>query len=280
MSKYTNYDEKHFAQIFDREMQVIGADVIAGLLHVHCGKSLQDLHVLDAGCGTGRFAKALIDLGVGKMSLLDASPEMLNLAKEKLKYSMESNIIDQVIEAVLPNLPFTEGTFDAVMYNYVLQDLEKPEDKKEVPIMETVLHNTKKILRPKGVLVITTGLPSTIKESIWYTQLHQPIADKLAKYFPSTREWLDLFIKCGFECVSAMNFLKSDKVNHFDHEGPLREEWLLGTCVYASADDQEKKALDQTIMELKEKGLLKQFMDEHDRTLEMGMTTLFVCISV
>ena len=43
MSQYTNYDEKEFSEIFDREIKVVGADVIAGLLHVHCGKPLQVL---------------------------------------------------------------------------------------------------------------------------------------------------------------------------------------------------------------------------------------------
>ena len=161
-----------------------------------------------------------------------------------------------------------------------MQDLEKPEDKKDVPVMETVLHNTKKILKPKGVLVILTALPNQIRESLWYTQLHQPIANKLAKYFSSTSDFLNLFAKCGFECVSAMNLLFSEKVNHFDPTGPLRKDWLLGSCVFASADEQEKKELDQNIAKLNEQGLLESFMNEHDRTLEMGFSTLFICVSI
>ena len=40
--------------------------------------------MLDAGCGTGRYSKDLIDLGVGKITLLDQSLTMLEIAKEKL----------------------------------------------------------------------------------------------------------------------------------------------------------------------------------------------------
>ena len=91
----------------------------------------QDLHILDAGCGTGRYAKALVDLGVGKVSLLDASVEMLKLATENLKgvptetdavgekLASEEQHVWDIIEAKLPALPFQDGSFDAVMYNYV-----------------------------------------------------------------------------------------------------------------------------------------------------------------
>ena len=85
----------------------------------HALSIFQDLHVLDAGCGTGRYSKALVDLGVGKISLLDSSPEMLKVAAEKLKTAIDTNIVDKITEAILPDLPFDDGNFDAVMYNYV-----------------------------------------------------------------------------------------------------------------------------------------------------------------
>ena len=41
MNKFYNYDEPGTAATYDRMRYPIGADVIAGLLHVHCGKPLK-----------------------------------------------------------------------------------------------------------------------------------------------------------------------------------------------------------------------------------------------
>ena len=79
----------------------------------------QDLHVLDAGCGTGHHAKLLVEMGVGKLTLLDASPEMLSIAKLQLQDAIKQNIVNAVIEAKLPELPFEDGIFDVVMFNLV-----------------------------------------------------------------------------------------------------------------------------------------------------------------
>ena len=79
----------------------------------------QDVHVLDAGCGTGNYAKALIDYGVGKVTLMDASHNMLSKARDKLKDAIDKKIVDQVIEAILPKIPVEDGTFDMVLYSLV-----------------------------------------------------------------------------------------------------------------------------------------------------------------
>ena len=76
---------------------------------------LKDVHILDAGCGSGSYAKALIDLGVGHVSMLDASAEMLAVAKEKLAKEIEANTVKDIIQAVLPEIPYKDGVFDAVI---------------------------------------------------------------------------------------------------------------------------------------------------------------------
>ena len=75
--------------------------------------------MLDAGCGTGNYAKALIEFGIGKITLMDASKDMLAVAKEKLKTEIEKGIVDKVVEAKMPPLPFEDGSFDVVLFSLV-----------------------------------------------------------------------------------------------------------------------------------------------------------------
>ena len=44
---------------------------------------------------------------------------MLDVAKERLQDAIQQNRIDAVVEARLPDLPFEEGLFDAVLFSQV-----------------------------------------------------------------------------------------------------------------------------------------------------------------
>ena len=60
-----------------------------------------------------------MDLGVGKISLADASGDILKYAQQKLKDAVEKGIVLDVTETKLPALPFEDNSFDAVLFNYV-----------------------------------------------------------------------------------------------------------------------------------------------------------------
>jgi ubiquinone/menaquinone biosynthesis C-methylase UbiE len=77
------------------------------------------LKILDAGCGTGNYAKAFIEMGAKQITLLDASSKMLDKARSKLKECIEKGMIAGIIEAKMPPMPFPDDTFDAVMFNVV-----------------------------------------------------------------------------------------------------------------------------------------------------------------
>lgn len=81
--------------------------------------SLQEIEVLDAGCGTGNYAKAFLEYGVNSVSLLDASRGMLDKARENLLMEIEAGKVKSVVHATMPPLPFPDNSFDVVMFNMV-----------------------------------------------------------------------------------------------------------------------------------------------------------------
>ena len=165
----------------------------------------------------------------------------------------------------------------------VLHHIDKDWDGKSFPMLEKTLLNTKRILQPKGVLIITTILQSTITQAIWCNQIHPGITEVLSRCYPSAKQFFDLFAKCGFHTVSAMNFLNTETssmhTGYWNPEGPLNEEWRNAVHVCGVAGPAKEKEMIDIVLTMKKNGTLEDFMVQNDHTSERGLYTLFVCIS-
>ena len=150
------------------------------------------------------------------------------------------------------------------------------------PMMQKALLETRRALRQNGVLLISTIHPTTIKDALWFAQVHHGYRDKLASLVPHVKDYFEKFDKTGFKCVAAMNLLPSDSPtfirNYLDPEGPLREDWRKGTSMFEFVDNQVLKEMENAFFDMKEKGTLEQFMEDHDRTSIVGMVTMFACV--
>ena len=92
----------------------------AQMLHAaHIHVILQELHILDAGCGTGNYTKALLDAGLGHVTMFDASSGMLQKARDKVSAELSAGRVVDINEGRLPTLPYPDSKFDAVIFSLV-----------------------------------------------------------------------------------------------------------------------------------------------------------------
>ena len=94
-------------------------------------------------------------------------------------------------------------------------------------------------------------------------------------------QFLSMFDSCGFKCLTKVNLLGSEFLNdYYDAEGPLKEYWRKGISMYGVASSEELRETESTLRDLKDKGKLEDFMMENDRTCDVGVFTLIVCVPV
>ena len=162
----------------------------------------------------------------------------------------------------------------------VLHHVDYTGNGKDYPLMEELFRRTKCVLRPKGLLVILTVSPSA-KDVVWYTKLHHGLTDRYFKLFPTMEQFLSMFDDSGFDCHTKLNILGAEFFNdHYDAEGPLKEEWRKSVSLYGLASSEEIKEIESNVREMKENGMLEEFLRRNDKALDVGVFTLIVCASV
>ena len=100
--------------------------------------------VLDVGCGTGRLAAALAERHACRVWGVDASPEMLAVARERLPRGV------RVKRARAEQLPFRDGWFERATMTLVVHHLDRPRAFSEI----------RRVLAGEGRLVFLTFDPA------------------------------------------------------------------------------------------------------------------------
>ena len=107
-------------------------------------RPLNPKQLLDVATGTGDFAIEALSLNPHKVTGIDISAGMLDVGRKKL----EERKLGDRIELLLgdsENLPFADGSFDAVTVAFGVRNFEN---------LERGLQEIHRVLRPKGMLVV------------------------------------------------------------------------------------------------------------------------------
>lgn len=260
MSSYEQYART--SQHYDLTRRPVGWEIIAGLL-VAQDHPAGRLELLDAGCGTGSYAQTLVPY-TGRITGVDGNAGMLERAGDKLGDEVAAGHVT-LLTAQLTDLPLADASFDAVMINQVLHHL--PDDPVGGwPMHRAVLAELARVLRPGGLLVITTASQDQLRQGYWYYELVRPAAERLrSRYIPLetlAAMLADLGLPTMARTVPLDAVLQAEA--YFDATGPLEQPWRDGDSVWALATADERESALDRLRRLDADGRAQDFLVEHD----------------
>ncbi|MFM7386693.1 MAG: ubiquinone/menaquinone biosynthesis methyltransferase, partial [Bacteroidota bacterium] len=178
---------------------------------VHSLKAIEPNVILDIATGTGDFAIALLKLKPKKIIGMDISKGMLEVGKKKMQDRKIDHIIDMQ-HGDSENLPFEDGTFDAVTVAFGVRNFEN---------LKQGLSEMLRVTRIGGKIVIlefSKPKKFPIKQSFAiYSKYVIPFFGKnIAKdekayaylpesvsVFPEGNEFTDILSELGYKSVKA-----------------------------------------------------------------------------
>jgi len=113
--------------------------------------------VIDVGCGTGILSLMALENGAARMTCVDLSKLMLEKCKAKIIAEGYCEELIEFREAEAERLPFDDESFDVVASNMVLG---------LIPDQEATIIELARVLRPNGILALSTQGPRLYMEAI------------------------------------------------------------------------------------------------------------------
>lgn len=230
-TEYEDYQST--SKSYDNIRNSVGLEILLGSFARHPDKPLKDQRLLDAGCGTGSFLYEIagkFDVATG----LDASAGMLEQAQAKL-VDFENVTLTQ---GSLPQLPFHDNSFDAVMVNQVVHHLDEDPD---FTNLELLVSEAFRILTPGGSLVIHTSSKEQVRNSYWFGWIIPEAKQRMAARYAPIPMIRTMMEKVGFESIGVTVPMEAmfDMDIYLNQEGPFTPEWRACDSMFALATDNE-----------------------------------------
>ena len=160
------------ARLYDTQVEVLFAGAadamrrisLGGLARALKGKDQRRAHVLDIGCGNGRFLSQTLDAFPRlPVTGLDLSPAYVDAARARLASWPQAEIVAGQAEAA----PFADASFDAVTCIYLFHELPPR-------VRRDVAREIARVMKPGGTLMFADSVQGG----------DAPDLDQMIEYFP------------------------------------------------------------------------------------------------
>jgi len=187
---------------------------------------LVDLHVVDLGCGTGRWLKALQGAGARSLLGVDLSPEMLGLAKSKLAGAAN------LVCADCGSASLAANSANVILANFVLSYVDD---------VTRLVETASRALRPGGSIFVTDIHPETAAALNWRRRsrgqrefheirTHQRTIDEIISVCEKANLYAAVVLEPRFGDEERRIFEKNGKQEYFDQIRGLPAIYILQVC--------------------------------------------------
>jgi len=273
MADYENYSQT--AKSYDSTRTSTGCEIWYGELLGHFG-DLNQLEILDAGCGTGNYTLALAQY-VRQVTALDVNEAMLGIARQKVAYSELKEKIT-LKHGLINELPFENNSFDAVMFNQVLHHLD-PRGTIEFEQLRVALKEAERVLRPNGLIMINTSSRLQMRHGFWYLELVPEARQQGVDHMVDTNDLKRFLNESGFDLVSRTVPLDCvlQGESFYDCCGPVSAEWRSGDSIWSLASADELSSALAKVKDMDASGVLMDYMQTQDQgRRDYGQITFWV----
>ncbi len=169
------------------------------------------LDVLDAGCGTGGFARAIAASVEARLTGYDYSERFIEFARRSP--APGSGVVSWVVGDA-EQLPLGAASFDRVLLSLVLHQLARP---------AAAVGEAFRVLRVEGLVLVRTIAPDDVAERVPERYLPAMAAADAAR-LPRVDTIADWLREAGFGDVAAERYLRNKRLVLEDQERELRVE--------------------------------------------------------
>jgi ubiquinone/menaquinone biosynthesis C-methylase UbiE len=166
------------------------------LAHLAPGES-----VLDVGCGTGSLAMIAKErVGPsGRVSGIDASPEMISRARKRARRAGADVTFET---AVVEALPFPNASFDAVVSTVMMHHL--PDEARHQCLSEI-----RRVLKPRGRLIVIDFGGSEKEKRSWTAHYHKHAHFDVRRVIPELSDIGLCDVESGEVGVRDLSFVRA-----------------------------------------------------------------------
>lgn len=200
--------------------QLLSYFAITGTAYLHPGgkratailtKHLEikgSMSVLEIGCGTGATLADLTLVPDIKLTGVDISENMLNIAEERLLYCQKNKEVNLCLIKSDGKLPFADHTFDAAYAESVLAIAE-------TDILPILLKEIYRVLKPGARFIALDAIWKEGTEPDLIQRINQQCRNDFgimqSLHKPATcKEWTDTFTQTGFSVIHSQQITNAD----------------------------------------------------------------------